>query len=101
MLLVRLGSLLLFLWLFKASHAQARGMFPPAPCASNPQVHPKIYNPTPEIFEELGLTEEEAQMLDDFNEKLAAFHRLRKYGYSYRFDPNDQAQQPAYSSASI
>ena len=49
-------------------------------------------DPTPEIFEELGLTEEEAQMLDDFNEKLAAFHRLRKYGYFYRFDPNDQAQ---------
>ena len=56
-----------------------------------PSTNKPVTDPTPEDFEELGLTEEEAQILDDYNKKLMAFHRMRKYGYFRRFDPNDQA----------
>lgn len=45
-------------------------------------------NPTFEDFEKRGFTEEEALLQDQYFEKLAAFHRIRAYGYSYRVDFN-------------
>jgi hypothetical protein len=43
-------------------------------------------NPTLDDFEKLGMTEEEAQLQDQYIEKLAAFHRIRAYGYFYEVD---------------
>jgi Protein of unknown function (DUF3800) len=55
-----------------------------------PSMNKPVIDPTPEDFEELGLTEEEAKVFDDYSEELLAFHRLRKYGY-FRIFSNDQA----------
>jgi hypothetical protein len=56
-----------------------------------PSTNKPVVEPTLTDFEELGLTEEEAQILDDYHEKIAAFHRIRKYGYFRIFDSKDQA----------
>lgn len=44
-------------------------------------------NPTLEDFEELGMTEEEAKLQDEYIEKIMAFHRIRAYGYTYEVKP--------------
>jgi hypothetical protein len=44
-------------------------------------------NPTNEDFEKHGFTEEQAQLEDQYTEKLAAFHRIRAHGYSYQVSP--------------
>src|SRR5581483_4045177 len=48
--------------------------------------HWPLTNPTLEDFEKRGMTEKEAQLQDKYYEIVAAFHRIRGYGYSYRID---------------
>ena len=45
-------------------------------------------NPTLEDFEKLGITEEEAQLQDQYSERVAAFHRLRAHGIFYQAASN-------------
>lgn len=59
-----------------------------------PSTNKPVRDLTPEDFEELGLTEEEAQRIDDFSEKVMRFHRLRKYGYSYIFSSDESEAKP-------
>lgn len=57
-----------------------------------PSTNKPVRDLTPEDFEELGLTEEEAQAFDDFSEKVVRFHNIRKYGYLRIFSPEELSE---------
>lgn len=57
-----------------------------------PSTNKPVGEPTLADFEELGLTEEEAQIFDDFSDKVMKFHRMRKYGYFRMFSPEELSE---------